>query len=502
MIMEQELKALIPKSISKSRTMSAADAAQYIQDGMTIGMSGFTRAGEPKAVPLALSALRKNESFKINLITGASLGSDIDRVLAEHDLIFKRIPYQADPVMRDKINRRTIHYIDQHLSHTAEWIRDGILPPIDIAIIEALTITPDGLMIPTTSVGNTSVIATHAEKIIVEINAAQPGALYGLHDIYEPHKRPGRGPIPLMHPHDRIGTFGIQVDPNKIIAVVFTDILDSPSPITPPDAATEQMAQHILNFLRQEVRTGRLDQHLAPLQAGIGSIANAVLYGLKGSEFRNLTVYSEVLQDAMFDLLEAGTVSFASASAITLTEEKMKEAWRNLDRYRDRLILRPQEISNHPEIIRRLGNISINAAMEIDLYGNVNSTHQFGTHMMNGIGGSGDFARNARISIFVTKSTAKHDRISRIVPFVSHVDHTEHDVDVVVTEYGYADLRGLSPGERSRRIIDLAHPDYRDELRAYVNEAESSPGHTPHVLHKAFAWYERYEKSGSMKPTT
>lgn len=321
MIMEQELKALIPKSILKSRTMSAADAAEYIQDGMTIGMSGFTRAGEPKAVPLALSAQRKNQSFKINVITGASLGSDIDRVLAEHDLIFKRIPYQGDPVMRDKINRRTIHYIDQHLSHTAEWIRDGIVPPIDIAIIEALTITPDGLIIPTTSVGNTPVIATHAEKSLWR---STPRSLRRsmVCTIFTSRKRPGREPIPLMHPYDRIGTLGIQVDPNKIMAVVFTDMLDSPSPITPPDTATEQMAEHILNFLRHEVRTGRLDQQLAPLQAGIGSIANAVLYGLKGSEFRDLTVYSEVLQDAMFDLLEAGTVSIASASAITLTEEK------------------------------------------------------------------------------------------------------------------------------------------------------------------------------------
>jgi succinyl-CoA:acetate CoA-transferase len=95
-------------------------------------------------------------------------------------------------------------------------------------------------------------------------------------------------------------------------------------------------------------------------------------------------------------------------------------------------VLRPQEISNHPEVIRRLGLITINTALECDIYGNVNSTHVGGTHMMNGIGGSGDFARNAHLSVFVTKSIAKNGAISSIVPMVTHVDHTEHDTDIIV----------------------------------------------------------------------
>ena len=117
----------------------------------------------------------------------------------------------------------------------------------------------------------------------------------------------------------------------------------------------------------------------------------------------------------------------------------------NLERYKDKLVLRPQEISNHPEVVRRLGIIGINTALEFDIYGNVNSTHVGGTKMMNGIGGSGDFARNAHLAIFVTKSIAKGGNISSVVPMVSHVDHTEHDVDILVTEQGLADLRGLAP---------------------------------------------------------
>lgn len=144
----------------------------------------------------------------------------------------------------------------------------------------------------------------------------------------------------------------------------------------------------------------------------------------------------------------------------------------------------------------------MNTALEVDIYGNVNSTHVSGTKMMNGIGGSGDFARNARLGIFVTKSYAKGGNISSIVPMVSHVDHTEHDVDVIVTEQGVADLRGLAPKERAALIIDnCAHPDYREQLWQYYNDANEATGghHTPHDLEKALSWHVHYAKSGTMK---
>src|SRR5690625_4785002 len=86
------------------------------------------------------------------------------------------------------------------------------------------------------------------------------------------------------------------------------------------------------------------------------------------SEFEELEVYSEVLQDAVFDLMDAGKVKFASCCSITLSEEKMKAVYGNFERYRDQLIMRPQEISNQPEIIRRLGLISINTALEFDIW--------------------------------------------------------------------------------------------------------------------------------------
>lgn len=480
--------------------VSAGEAASWIKDGMTLGMSGFTRAGDVKAVPSALIKRAETETFKVNVFTGASLGSDIDKLFADAGIVNKRLPFQADPTMRKKINQGEHLFVDHHLSHTSELVRSNVLKTIDYAILEAISITEDGLVIPSTSIGNSLVFAENAENVIIELNMAQSQLLEGIHDLYSPRKQGERSPIPLTKPDDKIGTNGIPIDPAKIKGIVFTNQEDSPSTIVPPDHETEIMAAHLLDFLRSEVDAGRLTERLAPIQSGIGSVANAVLHGMLDSEFKDLEVYSEVLQDAVFDLLDAGKVNVASCCSITLSEQKMKAVFSNFEKYRNKLIMRPQEITNHPEIIRRLGLISINTALEFDIYGNVNSTHVSGTKMMNGIGGSGDFARNARLAIFVTKSIAKDGDISSIVPFAPHVDHTEHDVDVVITEQGYADLRGLAPRERVPLIIEnCAHPIYREQLWEYYHEALERGGQTPHVLEKALSWHTNFKENGTMR---
>jgi succinyl-CoA:acetate CoA-transferase len=483
----------------KDRVVTAEEAASWIENGMTLGLSGFTRSGDVKAVPIALiNRVKDEENFKVNVYTGASLGSDVDKLFAEAGIIGKRLPFQADAAMRKGINNGEFLFVDQHLSHTAELIRSNVMD-VDVAILEAIAITEDGMLIPTTSVGNSLTFALNAKSIIIELNIAQSPQLEGMHDLYDPGKQGERNPIPLVKSADRIGTLGIPLDVEKVKGIVFTNQLDSPSTIVPPDEETEIMAQHLLTFLSQEIEAGRLTEKLAPLQSGVGSVANAVLHGMIDSEFENLEVYSEVLQDAVFDLIDAGKVDFASCCSLTLSEEKMNQVFSNFEKYRDKIIMRPQEISNHPEVIRRLGLISINTALELDIYGNVNSTHVLGTKMMNGIGGSGDFARNARLAIFVTKSVAKGGKISSIVPFVSHVDHTEHDVDVIVTEQGYADIRGLAPRERVELIIEnCVHPMYRPQLRAYYEEALTRGGQTPHVLEKAFSWHTNFAQNGTM----
>lgn len=481
--------------------MSAQEAALLFKSGMTVGMSGFTKAGDCKLLPGALAQRARNDGLTLNLITGASLGNDSDGLMADAGLLARRMPFQADAGLRKRINAGEVMFIDQHLSETVEQLRGGNLAPIDIAMIEAVAITEDGSIVPSTSVGNSASFVEQADLVIIELNLGMPLVLEGLHDIYVPGATPNRQPIPLVTVDQRLGATAIPVSPDRIAAIIITDHADSPSAILPPDDETQAIAGHVIAFLSDEVNAGRMTSALLPLQAGIGTIANAVLHGLLASPFSGMTMYSEVLQDSAFELLDSGQLMFASASSITLSARMHQQFLDNIGQYRSRLVLRPQEISNHPEILRRLGIIAINTALEFDIYGNVNSTHVGGTHMMNGIGGSGDFARNAHLSIFVSKSVAKGGAISRVVPMAPHVDHTEHDVDVLVTEWGLADLRGLAPRERAGFIINnCAHPDYRDELNAYFQQACERGGHTPHILEKALSWHVRYGENLSMQP--
>ncbi|MDR1622004.1 MAG: succinate CoA transferase [Synergistaceae bacterium] len=455
------------------KVVSAETAAALVSDNMVIAVSGFTPAGYPKAVPQALAErAKKGEKIGITLLTGASVGPEIDRDLTETHVIKRRFPYQNNKAMRDAINAGVIEFADIHLSHLPVWMKNGYFGDIDLAIVEAAQVDEEGRIYPTTSVGISNVAVRLAKRVVIEVNSAQPLSLVGIHDIYDVEKPPLTQPIPLTAPNQRIGLPYISCDPEKIAAVVLTDIPDSTVPVAPVDETSEKIAGHLIEFLHKEVSAGRLPRNLHPLQSGVGSVANAVLSGLVRSDFEHLFVYSEVLQDSVLDLIDAGKVDFASATSLTLSPERFPYFYRNIDQYRDKILLRPQEISNHPEIIRRLGLIAMNTAIEADIYGNVNSTHIGGTRLMNGIGGSADFARNAGISIFLTESTAKDGLVSSIVPAVTHVDHNEHSVQVIATEQGVADLRGLGPVRRAREIIDhCAHPKFKSMLESYFYQA-------------------------------
>ncbi|NPV71377.1 MAG: acetyl-CoA hydrolase/transferase family protein [Firmicutes bacterium] len=484
------------------KVVTAQEAADLVRDGMTIGASGFTPAGYPKAVPLALAerVKRTGEKLKVNLLTGASVGPELDGSLVTAGVVRKRMPYQTTNAMRDAINKGDVLYLDEHLSHVAQRCRYGFYGPLDMAIIEAVKITEDGHIIPSTSVGNSPTFVKQAKQVIVEINTSQPLDLAGMHDIYIPDDPPARKPIPITSPEQRIGTEYIPCGPDKIAAIVVTDIKDNVRPLAPIDDVARAIAGHLVEFFEHEVEIGRLPPRLLPLQSGVGSVANAVLAGLLDSKFTGMTFYSEVIQDSALDLLDAGKFTIASGTSLTPSPERLPLMYSKMNQYRKQIILRPQEISNNPEVVRRLGSIAMNTAIECDIYGNVNSTSILGTRMMNGIGGSGDFSRNAYLTIFSTESVAKNGAISSIVPMCSHVDHTEHEVHVVVTEQGLADLRGLSPKEKARVIIDnCAHPEYRALLREYLDAAVKAGGHTPHILKEALSWHVKFIESGDMR---
>ena len=491
----------------QAKIMSAEAAAALIPAGANVGMSGFTGSGHPKAVPQALARRMDQlhaagEAFQIGLWTGASTAPELDGALAQAHGVSMRLPYQSDPTVRKQINAGQMQYTDIHLSHVAQLAWFGFLGPLKVAVVEVAGILPDGRLIPSSSVGNNKTWLDLADHIILEVNSQQHPGLEGMHDIYYGTRiPPHRQPIPLVAPGDRIGDCYLHCDPAKVIAVVETSEHDRNSPFSPPDETSERIAGHIIQFLQQEVSAGRLPVDLLPLQSGVGNIANAVLIGLNQGPFNNLSAYTEVLQDGMLEMIKSGKLTMASATALSFSPAALEEFNANIDFYRERIVLRPQEMSNHPEVIRRLGLIAMNAMIEADIYGNVNSTHIMGSSIMNGIGGSGDFARNAYLSFFMTPSTAKDGAISCIVPMVSHTDHTEHDVEIIVTEQGLADLRGKSPTQRAQLVIEhCAHPDFRPALRDYFDRAlQTAPGrHTPHILSEALSWHDRFVKTGRM----
>ena len=491
------------------KVMPAEEAAAFITPGDNVGMSGFTGAGYPKAVPAALvrritHATERGDRFAVSVWTGASTAPELDGALAAVDGIDLRMPYQSDPVSRAKINAGLLDYLDLHLSHVAQMVWEGFFGHLDVALVEVAGITADGALIPSSSVGNNKTWIDMADRVILEVNSWQPIELEGMHDIYYGTELPPhRKPIQILEPSDRIGVPYLHCPPEKIVAVVPTHSPDRNTPFKQDDGDSQLIAGHVVDFLTHEVRRGRLPPTLLPLQSGVGNIANAVLAGLDGGPFRPLTAYTEVIQDGMLQLLRSGTLSFVSATAFSLSEDGIADLRANIADYRDQIILRPQEISNHPEVIRRLGCLAMNGMIEADIYGNVNSTHIMGSSIQNGIGGSGDFARNAYVAMFLTPSIADNGAISCIVPMVTHVDHTEHDVHVIVTEQGLADLRGLAPRRRAQQIIDhCAHPDYRPALQDYLDRATASGSgkHTPHLLDEALSWHVRYLQAGTMRP--
>lgn len=487
----------------QAKIVSAEEAAACIQPNMNIGTSGFTPAGYPKAVPLALAKRMEKEPFKINVWTGASVGPEMDEALAKVHGIKRRMPYQTNKELRTQINSGEVEYCDFHLSESAQLARTGYVGgKIDIAIVEACAITEEGNIIPTTSMGNAASYVQTADVVIVEINTTQPVELEGMHDVYVPLDPPNRLPIPVVKVNDRIGTPYIPCSPEKIKYIVACDIKDHTRPFSEIDEDSKKMSQLIISFLKDEIKAGRMPKNLLPLQSGVGNVANAVISGFVDSDLTDLSVYTEVIQDGMFDLIDAGKLNFASGTSLSPSPEGQDRFYKNIKEYRKHILLRPQEVSNSPEVAHRVGVIAMNTAIECDIFGNVNSTHIMGTKMMNGIGGSGDFARNAYLTCFFTPSTAKKGLISSIVPMCSHVDHTEHDVDLIITEQGLADLRGLSPRERARVIIEnCAHPDYKPMLLDYLNRAEEATkhAHTPHLIGEALSWHERFVKTGTMK---
>ncbi len=282
---------------------------------------------------------------------GASTAPELDGALAKVNGIELRLPYQSDPITRERINAGAMEYIDIHLSHVAQFVWFGFLGHLDVALVEVTAILPDGSLVPSTSVGNNKTWLDQADRIILEVNSGMNPALQGMHDIYYGTRLPPhRKPIPILTPGDRIGETNFRCDPAKVIAVVETNAPDRNTAFSAPDATSKAIAGHILEFLGHEVRRGRLPAQLLPIQSGGRQRCQCGDGGARRRvRSRGLTAYTEVLQDGMLNLIRSGRMAFASATALSLSSDAALSFNRELDSLRNRIVLRTQEISNHPE---------------------------------------------------------------------------------------------------------------------------------------------------------
>ncbi|KAK3934773.1 hypothetical protein QBC46DRAFT_398988 [Diplogelasinospora grovesii] len=512
------LKARVKRPSMLKKLCQPADMLQHFPNGAYIGWSGFTGVGYPKKLPTFLADhVEQNNlqgKLRYTLFVGASSGAETENRWAELNMIERRSPHQVGKAIAKGINEGRIKFFDKHLSMFPVdlvygfYTKDRPHNKLDVAVVEATEIKEDGSIVPGASVGATPELLQLADKIIIEVNTSLP-SFDGLHDITMTDLPPKRKPYLIMGVEDRIGTTSIPIDTEKVVGIIESDYQDQTSLNAPADDKSDKIAGHLIEFLEHEVRHGRLPANLLPLQSGIGNIANAVIGGLGNSNFKNLKVWTEVIQDTFLDLFDSGKLDYATATSVRFSPTGFERFYKNWDHYHNKLLLRPQQVSNSPEIIRRLGVIGMNTPVEVDIYAHANSTCVMGSRMLNGLGGSADFLRSSKYSIMHTPSTrpSKTDPhgVSCIVPMCTHVDQTEHDLDVVVTENGLADVRGLSPRERAHVIIDkCAHDVYRPILNAYFDKAEyeclrKGMGHEPHLLFNAFDMHRALQDEGSMQ---
>ncbi len=479
---------------------SAAEAAEVVADGDTVAVSGFGSVGYPKAVPEALV-----DRDGLTILSAGSVGDEIDETLVESGTIDRRAHFQARPAIREAINAGEVAFFDRHVSQFGDELRAGGGLDVDVAIVEAVAVgvsdsegegVDDGWLVPSTSIGHVPSIVRAADRLILEVNHAQPRELEAVHDVLERSPPPDREPLTIEHPIERVGDPRVTFDPEVLAAVVETDVPDDPYTFRDPTAADREIAANLGSFLEGEVATNPTFASSLAIQFGVGSLGNALMGALADVELgdREVVYFGEVFQDGLLDMLDAGRLAGASATSLAMSRDGQNRFFEDIDRYADDVVLRPADVSNSPALIERFGVVGVNSAVEVDLYGNANATHVGGTRMVNGIGGGGDFARHARPSIVALPSTVRGGEISRIVPMTPHVDHIDHDVSVVVTEHGVADLRGCSPRERAERLTAIADPTFQEGLEDYRRRAETSGGQTPLDLETAFEWHREWSR--------
>jgi acetyl-CoA hydrolase len=493
------LAARIENGELRSKVMPVAEAVKLVKSGETLAVSGFTKSGEPKTFLPALARhfAAMDPGAKINLFSGASLSNEVEDPLAP--FIKSRGPYMSSSASRKLIHAGKMDFMDVHLSVFARNLMYGFYGDIHTAVIEVSRIRPDGSVVLANSVGISAEALMKAQKIILEINTSGPDYT-GFHDILAPSVHPAiHWPIPITNVSDRVGKPYAEFDISKVAAVVESTLPDYPVPFKETSAVEKNIAENVVEYLLQLREQLNWAKRLPPIQSGVGNIANAVVGELYNSPFQRIRFWTEVFQDGMLRFVEDDDkFEAASATAISLSSPGLREFGRIFTQCRNKLVLRPMWLSNLPELITRLFVIAMNTPVEVDIYGHANSTHVDGSRIINGIGGSGDFLRNAYVSIMHTPSTRqlKDGRtVSCVMPYVRHIDHTEHDIKCIITEQGYAVNTEIRSGKsRAKDIIDhCAHPHFRPLLHDYLRLAGGGDEPRPTNMDVLTGWWKDYD---------
>jgi len=498
----------VENKILRNKLMPVEEAVKLITDGSTLAISGFTKSGEPKSfIPeLGRYFSEKAPHSRITLLSGASLSEEVESAIAP--FVAKRAPYMSSPESRKRILAKTMEFNDIHLSHFSRNLMYGFYGDIDFAVIEVSRILPNGSVILTSSVGISGEALSKAKHIILEVNTAGPDYT-GFHDMTMPRVYPRVGwPVPVTNVGDRVGAFHMVLDVSKVIAVVESKIPDYGVSFKETTLVDKKIAENVVGFLLECQKKYNWGDKIPPLQSGVGNIANAVVGELYDSPFQRIRFWTEVFQDGMLKYIEnPDKFDVASATAVSFSKEAWLKFFKLFDQARDKIVLRPTWLSNSPELISRMFVIAMNTPIEVDIYGHANSTHLDGSKIVNGLGGSGDFLRNAYISIVHTPSIRKLRNgkvVSCVMPYVRHIDHTEHDIKCVITENGVVlNTEIRAPSKRAEEIIEkCAHPYFRPLLKEYLSLA--GDGDEPRIsdIDKLKSWWNEYDQACMSFPST
>lgn len=495
--MSRTLDEYIECAALRRKVMPAEEAVKHVSDGDILAISGFTKSAEPKVFMPALARhLAANApEAKITLYSGASLSEEVEAPIAP--FVSRRGPYMSCKTSRRLIHEGKMDFADVHLSMFARNFMYGFYGEPDVAVVEVSRIRRDGSVILTSAVGISAEALAKARKVVLEVNAYGPDYT-GYHDIHLPPVPPDVGwPIPITSVGDRLGAPYAHVDPDRVVAVVESREPDHGVEFEASRPIHDRIAGHIVDFLLHTRDRLGWQRWLPPIQSGVGNVANAVIAALYDSPFQKISFWTEVFQDGMLRFVEdRDKFRAASSTGLSFSEAGAKDFHRIFEQCKDVVTLRPMWISNSAEIISRLFVIAMNTPLEVDIYGQVNSTHVSGRRIVNGLGGSGDFFRNAYLSIAHTPSVRRlRDGrvVSCVMPHVNHIDHTEHDITCIVTEQGYTvNMEIRDARHLAREIIEnCAHPHFRPLLYDYLRMVgdDAPRDHLPQLE----GWWDDYD---------